>query len=140
MHNEQSTNHISLKNRPRCYTKSPTAQDTSPGLISCMYTDNCYSANHPLSLLWTHAQVHVQRVDFITCFNLSTNATTCSNTVQLTLHIYTGRHSSSILPTCTPILQFAYCVPPTKDMLIIFSTTNNIQHLSKGDRLVYSLI
>ena len=35
---EQPTNHISLKNRPRCYTKSPTAQDTFqsiPGLISC---------------------------------------------------------------------------------------------------------
>ena len=35
---EQSTNHISLKNRPRCYTKSPTVQDAFrpiPGLISC---------------------------------------------------------------------------------------------------------
>ena len=34
----QSVNHISLKNRPWCYTKSPTAQDAFrpiPGLISC---------------------------------------------------------------------------------------------------------
>ena len=34
-------NHISLKNRPKCYTKSPTAQDAFqpiPGLISCMHT------------------------------------------------------------------------------------------------------
>ena len=34
----QSVNHISLKNRPRCYVKSPTVQDTFrsiPGLISC---------------------------------------------------------------------------------------------------------
>ena len=34
---EQSTNHISLKNRLRCYVKSPTAQDVFrpiPGLIS----------------------------------------------------------------------------------------------------------
>ena len=38
---EQSMNHISLKNRPRCYTKSPTPQDAFrliPGLISCMHT------------------------------------------------------------------------------------------------------
>ena len=35
---EQPTNHISLKKRPRCYVKSPTAQDAFrliPGLISC---------------------------------------------------------------------------------------------------------
>ena len=35
---EQSTNHSSLKTRPRCYAKSPTGQDAFqaiPGLISC---------------------------------------------------------------------------------------------------------
>ena len=35
---EQSTKHISLTKRPRCYAKSPTAQDVFqpiPGLISC---------------------------------------------------------------------------------------------------------
>ena len=40
---EQSTNHISLKNRLTCYAKSLTAQDTFwpiPGLISCSGYDS----------------------------------------------------------------------------------------------------
>ena len=67
IHNEQSMNHISLKNRAnKCYIKSPTMQDAIRpilGLVSCVYmTDNCYSANHPLAVFVVDTSISTKRV------------------------------------------------------------------------------
>ena len=71
VHCTLSMNHISLKkNRPRCYAKSPTAQDTFrpiPGLISCTGLTGkwglvSYAQNAvrwlALSILQVHVHVH----------------------------------------------------------------------------------
>ena len=115
IHNEQSMNHISLKNRPnKCYIKSPTVQDAIrpiPGLVSCVYmTNNCYSANQPLVVDTCISTKRVALELILLLFRQSISVVT----VQSTLYIYMGLQSSSISPTCTPILQFAYCVPSTQ--------------------------
>ena len=52
---EQSTNHISSKSIPRCYTNSPTAQDTFwpiPSLISWPEDGDCYFMHRMKSDAW----------------------------------------------------------------------------------------
>ena len=76
-------------------------------------TDNCYSANHPLAVFVVDTCISTKRVALeliLLLFRQSISVVT----VQSTLYIYMGLHSSSISPTCTPILQFAYCVPSTQ--------------------------
>ena len=56
MNNQRTTNHF--KNRPRCYTKSPTVQDAFwpiPGLISC--AGSCYPSNQFLWYLKSILQI-----------------------------------------------------------------------------------
>ena len=61
---QQSTNHISLKNRPRCHTKSPTAQDAFwpiPGLIRCagvtvLGDGDCYITHKMQSDGWPYSK------------------------------------------------------------------------------------
>ena len=56
---EQSTNHISLKNRPRCYTKSPTEQVMFwpiPGLIRCTGVTGRYLMHRMQSGGWPYSQ------------------------------------------------------------------------------------
>ena len=63
---EQSMNHISLKNRPRCYVKSPTAQDavsySSSKSASIFFFSSCLILGFShLSLCWSHLELWQER-------------------------------------------------------------------------------